>query len=265
MRYRRLVVLPVALLLVCVAGTTPASGGDFYVGAAAAADRLNVLYEKIVDNSNPQNFSLNKGQQLRDEASAAKLAYSYGFLAGYKLPLSVTGVYLALEGDMMRHGGIAAGRLAGTGTSADRSQLGEVWPEDWTFEKNRSYGLTGRLGAGIPLLGTWFGPSIYGLVGMRRLKAGFRSEYTGCVTEAPCTEASQFVSGSDSFDENFGGWTYGGGIEQKVGLISVRGEVRVTDYSNAGRVIPFDDLFVSVPLDLQPRSVSFGLAVLLYF
>lgn len=265
MGYRQLVRFLAALLLVYVAGTAPAAGGDFYVGAAAAADRLNVLYEKVVDNSNPQNFSLNQGQRLRDEASATKLAYSYGFLAGYKLPLSVTGIYLGLEGDMMRHGGIAAGRLAGTGTSADRDQLGEVWPEDWTFEKDRSYGLTGRLGAGLPLIGTWFGPSIYGLVGVRRLKAGFRSEYSGCVTETPCTEASQFVSGSDSFDENFSGWTFGGGIEQKVGLIAVRGEVRVTDYSDAGRVIPFEDLFVSVPLELQPRSVSLGLTVLVYF
>lgn len=255
----------VVLLATCSAGTAPAAAGDFYIGASAAADSLDVLYEKIVDNSNPQNLSLNKGQQLRDEASAAKLGYNYGFLAGYKLPLSVTGIYLALEGDMLRHGGIAAGRLAGTGTSETRNQLGEVWAEDWTFQKERSYGLTGRLGAGIPFVGTWFGPSVYGLVGVRRLQAGFRSEYTGCADETPCTEPSQFESGSDSFDENFNGWTYGGGIEQKVGLISIRGEVRVTDYSNTGRVIPFDDLFISVPLDLQPKSVSFGLTVLLYF
>jgi opacity protein-like surface antigen len=262
---RHLVRPLLVLLLICAAGTTPASGGDFYVGAAAAADRLNVLYEKIVDNTDPQNFSLSQGQQLRDEASAAKFTYSYGFLAGYKLPLSVTGVYLALEGDMMRHGGIAVGRLAGTGTAAERNQLGQVWAEDWTFEKDTSYGLTGRLGAGLPLIGTWFGPSIYGLVGMRRLKAGFRTDYTGCVTEMACTEPSQFVSGFDAFDENFSGWTYGGGIEQKFGLISLRGEVRITDYSDAGRVIPFEDLFTVVPLDLQPRSVSFGLAAIFYF
>lgn len=262
---KQLVRFLVVPLLACVAGTTPATGGDFYIGASAAAERLDVLYEKIVDNSDPMNFSLNKGQRLQDEASANKLAYSYGFLAGYKLPLSITGIYLALEGDMLRHGGVAGARLAGTGTSTGRNQLGEVWPEDWTFEKDTSYGLTARLGAGIPLIGTWFGPSVYGLVGVRRMKAGFRSEYTGCVTATPCTDDSQYLSGADTFNENFSGWSVGGGLEQKVGLISIRGEVRITDYSKTGRVISFDDIFVTVPLDLQPSAISLGLSAILYF
>ena len=255
----------VVLLLGCAVGTGTARGGDLYVGASASADRLNVLYEKVVDNTNPSNFSLNQGQRLRDEASATKLAYNYGFLAGYKVPLSVTGLYVALEGEMLRHGGVAVGRLTGQGSSSGRNQLGEVWPEDWTLENERSYGLTARLGAGIPFFGTWFGPSAYGLVGVRRLKAGFRSDYTGCVTETACTDPNQFVSGSDSFSETFSGWTVGGGVEKKVGSLAIRGEVRVTDYSKAGRVIPFDDLFVSVPLDLEPDSISFGVTLLWYF
>ncbi len=255
----------VVLFLISTVGAVSANGGDIYFGASASADRLNVLYEKIVDNTNPQNFSRNQGQTLRDEASATNLAYNYGFLAGYKVPLSVTGVYVALEGEMLRHGGVAVGRLVGQGSSSGRNQLGEVWPEEWTLEKERSYGLTARVGAGIPFFGTWFGPSAYGLVGVRRLNAGFRSEYTGCVTEAACTEPDQFVSGSDSFSESFSGWTVGGGVEKKVGSLAVRGEVRVTDYSKAGRVIPFDDLFVSVPLDLEPDSISFGITLLWYF
>ena len=28
--------------------------------------------------------------------------------------------------------------------------MGENWPEDWTFEKQRSYGFTVRLGTGVP-------------------------------------------------------------------------------------------------------------------
>ena len=255
----------VVLLLVGTVGAVPVQGGDLYIGASASADRLNVLYEKIVDNTNPRNFSPHQGQRLRDEATATKLAYNYGFLAGYKVPLSVTGIYVALEGEMLRHGGVAVGRLTGQGTSSGRNQLGEVWPEDWTLEKERSYGLTARVGAGIPFFGTWFGPSAYGLVGVRRLKAGFRSDYRGCVTETACTEPGQFVTGSDSFSETFSGWTVGGGLEKKVGSLAIRGEVRVTDYSKAGRVIPFDDLFVSVPLDLEPDSISFGLTLVWYF
>ncbi|MDE0109398.1 MAG: hypothetical protein OXN96_16420 [Bryobacterales bacterium] len=255
----------VALLAANVAGTVPAAGGDFYIGASASADRLNVLYEKVVDNSNPQNTSLNQGLRVRDEASAAKLGYSYGFLAGYKVPLSISGIYVALEAEMLRHGGIATGRLAGTGTSETRNQLGEVWAEDWTFQNNRTFGLTGRLGVGIPLIGTWFGPSVYGLVGMRRLAADFRATSTGCFEATPCTEPDQFWSGSDTFRESFSGLSIGGGIEQKIGAFSLRGEVRFTDYSKGGRVVPFDEVFVSVPLDLTPDSVSVGALLVWYF
>ena len=261
----RLVRFLAVLLFVCLAWATPAAGGDFYIGATAAAERIDVLYEKAVDNSDPQNLTLSKGQVIEDLAAANKLAYSYGFLAGYKIPLSITGVYVALEVDTLRHGGIAAGRLLGSGTSPGRNQLGEVWPEDWTFERDRSFGLTARLGAGIPLIGTWFGPSIYGLVGVRRMQAAFRSEYTGCVTETPCTDADQFESGTDTISENFSGWTVGGGVEQKFGPISLRGEARVTDYSNAVRVTEFDDLFVSIPVGLQPSSISLGLSAIWYF
>ena len=255
----------VVLLVIGTISALPGRAGDFYVGASASADRLNVLYNKVVDNTDSRNFSLNQGQRFQGEASANKLAYTYGFLAGYKVPLSVTGVYVALEGEMLRHGGLAAGRLSGVGTSAGRNQLGEVWPEDWSFEKETSYGVTGRVGAGIPFFGTWIGPSVYGLAGMRRLKANFTSKYTGCVTAEPCTEPSQLISGSDIFDETFSGWTFGGGVEQKVGSLAIRGEVRFTDYSEAGRVIPFEDLFVSVPLNLQPDSISFGVTLVWYF
>ncbi len=260
---RRLAQFSAASLLI-LTGPSLAAAGDFYLGATVAADRASVQYEKIVDNTNPANVSVNQGRTVSEQTSAAKLGSSYGFLAGYKLPLSVSGVFLAVEGDVLRHGGLTAGQLLGTG-QADRRQLGEVWPEEWNFKQQTSYGVTGRLGVGIPLIGNSVGPSVYGLVGMRRLSAQFRSEYTGCARTTPCTEPGHFESGSDSFDENFGGLTFGGGIEQKVGLLSIRGEVRVTDYSNVRRVIPFDDLSVSVPLDLEPKSLSVGLAVLWYF
>ncbi len=255
----------VVLLLVCVFGAIPAEGGDFYVGATAAGDRLNVLYKKVVDSTDPRNFSLNQGEIFRTDDSATELAYRVGLLAGYKVPLSLTGVYVALEGDMSRHGGVTAGRLAGAGTSAGRNQLGEVWPENWTLGNDKSYGLTARLGAGIPFFGTWFGPSAYALVGVRRLQGSFRSEYTGCLTAEPCEDPAEFTSGSDSFGENFNGWTVGGGVEKKLGSFAVRGEVRRTDYRKSGRVVPFDDIFVTVPLELEPDSLSFGVSLLWYF
>ena len=246
-------------------GAAPAEGGDFYVGVTGAGERLDVLYDKTVDNTSPSNISLNQGQVFQADDSATKVGYGYGFLAGYRVPLGLTGVFVAAEGDLGYHRGVALGRLPGLGTSEGRNQLGEVWPEEWSFDKDRSFGFTLRLGAGIPVVGPGLGPSVYGLVGVRRLSAGFRSDYTGCLNPEPCTEASQFTSGTDRFDENFTGWTTGGGIEKKLGSIALRGEVRYTDYGSASRTIPFTDVGVTVPLSLETSGVSARVGLLLYF
>lgn len=259
---------PPSLLVLLVAlavGSAPALGGELYVGVSAAADRLNVGYQKVVDNTNPQNSSLNQGQIFRDAASGAGFGQSYGFLGGYRLPLSVTGIYVALEGEMLRHGGAASGRLAGVGTSTGRNQLGEAWPENWSLGQDRTYGITARLGAGIPFFGTWFGPSIYALVGIRRLSATFKSGFTGCFQQTPCTSPDQLVAGSEDFSESSRGLTFGGGLEKRFGSLALRGEVRVTDFSEAERVTRFDDLFVTVPITLQPESISLGASLVWYF
>ena len=247
------------------AGAAPAEGGDFYVGVTGAGERLDVLYDKTVDNTSPSNLSLNQGQVFRADDSATKVGYGYGFLAGYRVPLGLTGVFVAGEGDLAYHRGVALGRFPGLGTSEGRNQLGEAWPEDWSFDKDKSFGFTLRLGAGIPVVGPGLGPSVYGLVGVRRLGAGFRSDYTGCLNPTPCTDASQFTSGTDRFDENFTGWTTGGGIEKKLGNISLRGEVRYTDYGSASRTISFTDVGVTVPFSLETSGVSARLGLLLYF
>ncbi len=252
-------------LLCIVPGAAPAEGGDFYVGLTGSGERLGVLYDKTVDNTGPGNMSLNQGQVFRADDSSTKVGYGYGFLAGYRVPLSLTGIFVAAEGDLGYHRGVVLGRLPGLGTSKGRNQLGEVWPEDWSFDKDRSFGFTLRVGAGIPVVGPGLGPSIYGLVGVRRLRAGFKSDYTGCLDPTPCTEAGQFTTGTDRFDENFTGWTTGGGIEKKLGNIALRGEIRYTDYGSASRTIPFSDVGVTVPLSLKASGVSARLGLLFYF
>ena len=252
-------------LLWMALGSVPAEGGDFYVGVTGAGERLGVLYDKTVDNTSPSNVSLNQGQVFRVDDSANKVGYGYGFLAGYRVSLGLTGVFVAGEGDMAYHRGVVLGRLPGLGTSEGRNQLGEVWPEDRSFDKDRSFGFTLRLGAGIPVVGPGLGPSVYGLVGVRRLGAKFRADYTGCLNPTPCTEDSQLTSGTDRFDENFTGWTTGGGIEKKLGAIAIRGEVRYTDYGSASRTIPFTDVGVTVPLSLETSGVSARVGLLLYF
>ena len=95
-----------------------ASAGDIYVGVHASADRLGVLYTKAAAGANLAAAPLGAGGILGSDGSATQLSYSYGFLAGYKMPFSVTGVYAALEGDMSRHGGAPAGAIGGRAVAA---------------------------------------------------------------------------------------------------------------------------------------------------
>ena len=51
------------------------------------------------------------------------------------------------------HSGKAPGRLPGAGSSPGRNQVGEVWAENWSLAKDRTYGITARLGARLPMFG----------------------------------------------------------------------------------------------------------------
>ena len=135
-------------------GIASAQEGGPYVGVTGMAERLGVFYEKTVDNTDPRNTSPSRGQVHRAEDTAASAAYGAGFLAGYRLPLGAGGAYLSPEADLSLHGGAVRGHLEGAGFSEGRNQLGESWPEDWSFEARRSYGLTVRLGADISDSGT---------------------------------------------------------------------------------------------------------------
>ena len=101
-----------------VMGAAPAEGGDFYIGVTGSGERLDVLYDKTVDNTSPNNISLNPGEVFRADDSATKAAFGGGFLAGYRVPFGLTGVFVAGEGDLAQtsvrtNWRNAAGRLSG--------------------------------------------------------------------------------------------------------------------------------------------------------
>ena len=93
------------------------------------------------------------------------------------------------------------------------SQLGEVWPEDWSLAKDRSYGITARLGTGFfaPL-----GARIYVFGGMRRLEADFKTSYTGCLLLTACLP-DEFTNGRERHDEDYDAWIAGVGVEKNFG------------------------------------------------
>lgn len=84
-----------------LADTALAQGSRFYVGVPVTAERLDVFYEKTVDNTDPRNISSSKGRIYRADDSAAGTAGGAGVLAGYRLPLGPSGIYLSGEGDVI--------------------------------------------------------------------------------------------------------------------------------------------------------------------
>ncbi len=171
-----------------------AQPGGPYVGVTGIAARPRVSYEKTVDNTAAANVSPSRGQVYRTDGAA----YAAGFLAGYRLPLGAGGAYLSPEVDVALGGGAVRGRLAGAGFSEGRNQLGGAWPEAWSLEATRGYGLTLRLGAGV---GSDAG--VYGLAGLRRLEAMLTADFTGCFDFtlcSPCLEHRRQVRARDRLE-----------------------------------------------------------------
>ena len=251
-------------LLPGLMGTASAQEGGPYVGVTGVTERLAVSYEKTVDNTDPRNTSRSRGQVYRADDTAAGAAYGAGFLAGYRLPLGAGGTYLSPEADLSFHGGAVRGYFEGAGSSVGRNQLGESWPEDWSFEERRSYGLTVRMGADIAGSETESALSVYVVAGLRRLHARLDLDYAGCFTATLCA-ADELVPVTESHDENFTGWTAGAGLEKRLGNTAVRGEVRYTDYGSAKRVVPYDDLGITVPLVLDASGASVRVSLIRHF
>ncbi len=242
-----------------------AQRGGLYVGAGVAGQSADLDYSKTVDSTPENNQSATPGSVFTSESSARGLSYGTGILAGYRLALRPTGFYFSFEGDLLRHGGTLRGALRGAGVSAGFDQIGDVWPEEWSFRPERSYGATLRVGSGVPILGTGSGASVYLLVGVRRTKAHFAAEWEGCLDASACAEGGGPQQGVDQFSEIFNGWVTGAGLEKRFGPLGIRGEVRYADHREAGRTIQFDEVGVRVPLTLGSGSLGARADLLWYF
>lgn len=226
------------------------------------AQRAGVDYQKTVERVGGADVP---GEPARSGVSAAELTYGAGFLAGYRLALRPTGIYLSAEGDMIHHSGSVRGALGGAGKSVGFNQVGDAWPEDWEFQPTRSFGATVRVGSGIPILGSGSGASVYLLLGLRRREAEFRTESTGCLSVEPCTEPDQFSTSSEEHADSFTGWVTGAGLEKRVGSLALRGEVRYAGEGGFDRVTRFDDLQVRVPTSLKTDGITLRADLLWYF
>ena len=105
-----------------------AQQGGFYVGLPAAAERLDVRYDKAVDNTDPRNMSPGRGEVYRADSSATGATGSVGFAAGYSVPFGMSGVFLSGEVDV----------------AYARGTVGGAWRAPVSPRRGRSSERTGR-------------------------------------------------------------------------------------------------------------------------
>ncbi len=260
-----LLTLPVASAMTDTASAH--EGHSFYVGIQVPVERVDASYDKTVDNTDASNPR--RGDVFHDNDSDDTFAYGVGFLAGYRIPLLTRedGFYVSAELDLAFHGGQAKGQLPGVGTSAGRNQPGESWPDRWSFQKNRSYGFTIKLGGSPGVLRSW-DTSVYVLGGIRLIQAQFQNHYRGCLHVVNCTSTTQpeFVSGTDSRNLDYTAWTYGAGVERMLSEhLGLRIEARYTQYNSKRWVELFDTVGVRVPTQIDADDVGMLMSLAWYF
>lgn len=266
--HRRLSAVPVTVLLILSAQMVPALAQDrgFYLGVTAPMEYLDITFEKAVDNTDPNTLvpAPRAGQIFQDQDSSKSLTYGVGFVAGYHLPFPGTGFFASVEFDVELPRGTVDGQLPGIGSSPGRNQLGESWPDQWSFEKKRSYGVAFKLGGSPGPLRFW-DLRLYGLAGIRLVEAEFTTRFNGCLSPVPCS-AGEFTPGSETRDQDFTGWVAGAGVEKMLGdHIGFRAEVRRPKSGNERWTTPFSDVAVTVPASVTARGTNLSIGLITYF
>ncbi|MCY4428248.1 MAG: outer membrane beta-barrel protein [Halieaceae bacterium] len=231
----------------------------FYLGLSATAEAVDVSVFKTVDNTIDGNSSLSRGKQFTERPTESNTISGFGILAGYSFPLNDQGLYLSGEFDLVYHGGKVSGTLEGTEDADARKtyndandpdlpsfatgpQVGENWPERWSFEKDYSYGLTLRLGGQPDFLASAFGPGagLYVLAGVRRTEAEYINSNNGCSviptspTSGPfCLKETDFVPGVVRTEKDYTAWTVGAGLHAPITeRIGMHAEAYYMDYDS---------------------------------
>ena len=254
----------------------------FYMGLSASAENLDVTPSRITDNTHPMNATTSSGRTFSTRDSDTGTTSGFGVLAGYTFRPSNRGLYLSAEIDLAYHDGKARGRLAwikdsvlraGANNVPDWPQSGEGWPDDWTFEQNRSYGLTLRLGGQPDFLVSMFGPGsgLYALAGVRRIEAEYSLSFEGCRAPDRCPdgrEDEEYVQDSDRADADYTAWTAGLGLHTPVGdRLGVQVEMYYTNYEEEDLLLLSDKNLphIRVVHSLDADGIGLRLRLLRHF
>ena len=279
----RFKVLTFAVALACTPGLSSAMDEGFYLGLSAAAENLDASFSKTTDNTHPMNGTPSKGRVFYNRDSDTKTSSGFGIVAGYQGPLHYGSLYWSGEISLAYHSGKARGRLpwikdsaaraAGGDSDPDWPQSGEGWPDFWTFEKDRSHGLSLRLGGQPDFLTAMLGEDsgLYVLAAVHRIKAEFTASYEGCSGDDGCPDGKEdasYIGGTDNVDRDYTAWTFGAGVHASVAeQIGLQVEAYHTEYEKevAGLLDSSQEPHVEIPQVPDARETGLRLRLLRYF
>ena len=243
--------LAVAAVAAFVSGAS-AQDGRFYVGISASAGALGAAYEKTVivrEGAPVANPPAAGDTHVSPSSSFARGAtVGSGLFAGYRRRFADDGRYFSVEAQVAGSGGVARGFLPGTGL-----QRGENWPEDWSFGKHWTAGLTARVGAPVSGMG------LYLLGGARVTQVSFGAAFTGCEHPVCSVDGPHpaFVRGTAARHSTLAAWAIGGGVEKPLGRdLALRGELSYIGYAADEGRTDFDPDPAGMPTITVPSRFS---------
>ena len=242
----------------------PAPRRGFFLRVALPTGSLGATMRKTVDNTDPNTLvpEPRRGKVYHDEASGDALSVGIGVAAGYRVPISQGTGFLEADLGFALHRGRTNAQFAGVGTSVDRRQLGESWPDSWTYAKRISYGAAVRLGASPEGLRAR-GGGVYVLTGVRFVDMRFDNHYRGCFSPDPCRE---YGEGTELRDWDSLIWVSGLGIERRLSeRVSFRAEARYSRYSREDWITPFDDVGVTVRSSMETSELGLSMGLVRWF
>lgn len=251
-----------ALAALLVPAAAAGQDGGFRAGVLFPMERVKATLAKTVDNTAPNTLvpPLRRGTRGMDESSANAWGTGVGGFLGYRAPLGGSGFHMGARVDAELHFAAVAGQLEGVGESPGRNQLGESWPDQWTFDRRRSYGLTLEIGGSPGALAS-MDATLFLLGGIRLAQVQLTNRFNGCMSPDGCGP-SDLVSGTDTRDLNHQAFTFGLGMEKGLGeRLGLRIEASHTPYCNEQWTAQFTEVGVTVPTVLDAGETGLQVGV----
>ncbi len=250
------------LAALMVPGSVSAQGGGLRAGVLVPMERVKATLSKTVDNTAPNTLvpPPRRGTLVMDENAANAWASGIGAFLGYRAPLGGSGFHMGARVDATLHLAAVDGQMAGVGDSPGRNQLGESWPDQWTFDRKRSYGLTVEIGGSPGALAS-NDATVFLLAGIRLAQVGLTNRFNGCMSPDGCGP-SDYVSGTDARDLNHQAFTFGVGVEKGLGeALGLRIEASHTPYCDEQWTAQFTEVGVTVPTVLDAGETGLKVGV----